>query len=182
MKAKRVVYLLIAMLSLSACTSESLRLAYSNQDVKIDNYVNSQLQDNPEMRVEYCDGAVRLVIEEGEGEALKSDGTVAFLYAGYNFSSASMKSSDMFATNNIDVANAAKWNITDSTLFDLAIVDLAEKQLVEGLQKGMVGVKGGEECVVLFSGKYAYGKKTLGTIPANAPIAFHLWINEIENK
>ena len=182
MRAKRIVYLLIAILSLQACTSESLRLTYSNQDSKIDTYVQSQLSSNPDMRAEYYDGIVRLVIAEGEGEALESDGAVAFLYAGYDFSSSSMSGSSLFATNNEEVASAAGWATTDESLYGVTIVDLSTTQLIEGLQKGLVGVKGGEECVILFSGEHAFGKKGLGTIPANAPLAYHFWISEIENK
>lgn len=182
MKSKRIVYLLIGFVFLSACTSESLRLEYANQDSKIDSYISSQLESNPDMRVEYYDGIARVILTEGEGDELQKDGAVAFLYAGYNFSKGNMDNSSLFATNSEDIASNAGWSLSDTTLFTPVRVDFSKETLIEGLQKGLSGTRSGEECIVLFSGKYAFGKRNIGTIPANAPLAYHFWIIEIENK
>lgn len=183
MKTKRIVYLLIAISGLVGCTTESLKLEYANQDSKIDNFIKSKVAENPDsVRVEYADGIARVVLAEGEGDELMSDGAVAFYYAGYNFSKGSMDNSSLFATNSEEIASSAGWNLSDTTLFNPVRVDLSKERLIDGLQKGLVGTKSAEECVILFSGKHGFGKKEIGTIPANAPLAYHFWIIEIENK
>lgn len=181
MKAKTILYLFFAALLTLSCTGESIKLTYSNQATKIDDYVKKQLEDNPERRAVITDGIVRLVEVEGEGDGLQEDGTVSFLYAGYDFSAYSISSSKLFATNSPDIAQEAKWAISDSTLLGEKIVSLKDNILIEGLQKGLVGVREGEECYIIFPGDRAFGKNTLGTIPAYAPLAYHFWINKIEN-
>lgn len=181
MKAKTIVYLFFAVLLTLSCTGESVKLTYSTQASKIDDYVKKQLEDNPDRRAVITDGIVRLVEVEGEGEELQEDGTVSFLYAGYDFSSYSITSGKLFATNSPDIAQEAKWAISDSTLLGEKIVNLKDRILIDGLQKGLVGVKEGEECYVIFPGDRAFGKNTLGTIPAYAPLAYHFWIIKIEN-
>lgn len=168
------------MISLS-CTGESVRLTYSNQADRIDDYVKRQLEANPDMRAVVNNGIVRLVESEGEGEELKENGTVRFLYAGYDFSSFSISNNNLFATNSTVVAEEAGWNISDSTLFGEKTISLAEKALIDGLQKGLVGVKENEVCCIIFPGDRGFGGKALGTIPAYAPLAYRFWIEKIEN-
>ena len=92
-----------------------------------------------------------------------------------------MNSSTIFATNYQQFADAYGWNITDDSAFGAVKVNLAKDQLLEGLRKGLAGVREGEECYILFSGKYAFGKKATGTIPANAPLAYHILVTGVEN-
>ena len=181
MKTKTIVYLFLVALAFISCTGESVKLAYSNQAEKIDNYVKKELEKNPEKRAVVNNGIVRLVEVEGEGEELQEDGTVSFLYAGYDFSNFSITNSKLFATNSPDIAREAKWEISDSTLLGEKIVSLKDNILIEGLQKGLVGVREGEECYIIFPGDRAFGENTLGTIPAYAPLAYHFWIKKIEN-
>lgn len=179
-KLLHIITPIFAAILACACTSESLQLTYSNQDQKIEAFVKKQVESNPGARAEYTGGVVRLVLAEGEGEALESGGTVSMYYAGYNFSSGSISDNALFATNNSDVAKAAKWELSGDPSFDPIVLDMTEN-LIEGLKTGLVGVRRGEECYILFSGKHAFGKVPVGTIPAKAPLAFHIWVNDIEN-
>lgn len=163
-----------------SCTSEVLQLTYSEQDKKIESFVQKQLSSNPGARAEYSDGVVRIVMAEGEGEALKSGGTVSMYYAGYDFSNGSLSNEVLFATNNKDIATAAKWELSGDPSYEPIVIDMDEN-LLEGLKTGLVGVRRSEECYILFSGKHAYGKVSVGTIPAKAPLAYHIWVNDIEN-
>ena len=61
------------------------------------------------------------------------------------------------------------------------MLNLGEDELVEGLRNGLRGVRGGEECYILFSGKYGFGKKAFGTIPANSALAYHVWVESVSN-
>jgi FKBP-type peptidyl-prolyl cis-trans isomerase len=59
---------------------------------------------------------------------------------------------------------------------------LAESDLIQGLSDGLTGVKSGEHCQILFSGKYGYGKKPFGTIPANSAVLFEIWVEAVSNE
>ena len=161
----------------SACKKEERELAFANQETKIETFVNKCLTDSSATRVEYNGGAVRLVLTEGRDVDLNARGRVTFLYAGYDFTNGSIDQAKMFATNNPDLT----WSVSDSTVFQPVTVDMSEGSLMKGLQNGLIGVKAGEECYIIFSGKYGLGKNKIGTIPANAPLAFHLWIQNVEN-
>ena len=62
------------------------------------------------------------------------------------------------------------------------MLDMKNDQMLEGLRNGLLGVKAGEECEILFSGKYAFGKKPFGIIPANSALAFKIKIEGLSNN
>ena len=61
-------------------------------------------------------------------------------------------------------------------------LDLAKTRLIEGLRKGLIGVKGGEECEIMFSGQYAFGDNEFGTIPANSALLYYIWVEAVSNE
>ena len=181
MMKHKILLFCLALATLAGCES-SLETTYSTQSGKIETYVAKQVESHPEYRVVYNEGVVRMVIAEGEGDELSQGGAVTFYYAGYNFTNTQVSASVLFATNDADIAAAAKWDLTDSEeLFQPVTVTLGKDKLIRGLELGMNGVKRGEDCYIFFSGKYSFGKKQLGTIPANAPICYHIRVEEVEN-
>lgn len=157
---------------LLSCTKENRELNYSNQEAKIESFVTSQLEaqkkndpENPWI-VTYNDGSVRLTMVEGKGEELKEDGTLEMFYEVYNFNNGSISNSNLVASSDTIAV----------------ILDLSVSGVLPGLKSGLTGVKKGEECMILFSGKYAYGNKAVGTIPANAALAYHVMVKSIENR
>ena len=179
---KRTIYILLAAcIALASCTKESRELLYANQESKIEAFVQNQQKTDPDIRVEHNGGATRVVIVEGEGVELTARGKATVLFAGYNFTSGSVSNSTLFATNNADFASSAKWALSDSAVFQPLELDLTDKDLLPGLRSGLEGVKEGEECYILFSGKHAFGKSKIGTIPANSPLAFRIWVQSVEN-
>ena len=165
----------------AACTKESVKTTFSRQETLIENFLSSQLKRDSTLRVVSNGGSERLVLTAGEGEELRAGGTVSFYYAGYILTGSSISSSNLFATNYQPLAESAGWNVTDSTSFAIETLTLAETDLVTGLRNGLMGVQGGEECYILFSGKYGFGRKVLGTIPANAALAYHIWVESLSN-
>ena len=113
-------------------------------------------------------------------DTLRSGGTVSFYYAGYTLSGASVSSSNLFATNHQRTANSAGWKLSDTTAFKIQTLTLDNK-LLEGLQRGLEGVRNQDECYILFSGKYAFGPRKQGTIPARSALVYHIWVNSISN-
>lgn len=182
----RLTYLASLLLASAAllvsCTKESRELMYANQEERIGQFVENQQSSNPDIRVVHNGGATRVVISEGEGVEATARGKVFVYYAGYNFSSGSVSNSYMFATNNKDFASSINWKLSDDTLMSEPLeIGLTDKGMLEGLRNGLEGVKEGEECYILFSGKYAFGKNKIGTIPANSPLAFRIWVQQVEN-
>lgn len=181
--------LILTCLVASSCLKEKREATYNSQESKIDQYISNNMYvkrtEGDEtitdtLRVVYSGGASRLVTKEGTGEELKEGGTVSIYYAGYSFTNGK-SSSNLFATNREETATAAKWTLTDAD-FSLYTIDLRDAEIVEGLRQGLIGVKSGEECQILFSGKYGFGKKPLGTVPANSAILFEIWVEGVSNE
>ena len=170
-----------------ACNKQSVQLAYDKQETNIAKFVEAQLKADTTATVTYKDGTVRVVLHDTlrrEGllaDTLRAGGTVSFYYAGYTLSSsASVSAGNLFATNHRNTADAAGWRLSDTTAFRIQTLTL-DDQLLEGLQRGLEGVRNQDECYVLFSGKYAYGSHAQGTIPARSALVYHIWVNSISN-
>lgn len=131
------------------------------------------------LRVVYNNGSTRLVWDEGTGPMLEPDGSVSFYYAGYTFSG-SISKQNLFVTNHQATAEASGFALTDPD-YELYEVNLGETELIEGLRNGLEGVRAGERCDILFSGKHAFGNTTFGTIPANSALAFQIWVVGVSN-
>lgn len=160
-----------------SCTKEARESAYARQEELIEKFIRTQ----GDARVSYNAGSTRVTVSEGEGVELNARGKAAIYYAGYDFTSGSISSAKLFATNSENVASSAKWNLSGDSLFEPVEVDLTDKDLLDGLRSGLEGVREGEECYILFSAKYAYGRSKAGTVPPNSPIAFHIWVDTIQN-
>ena len=177
----RTFIILAAAAVLLSCTKESRDLLYANQESKIESFVSKQLESDPDIMVVHNGGATRVVTVEGEGPELTPRGKAGVYFAGYDFSTGNVGTSGLFATNSRDVASASKWTLSDESVFEVLELDLTDRGLLQGLRDGMEGVREGEECYILFNGKYAFGKSKIGTIPANAPLAFRIWVLSVEN-
>lgn len=124
-------------------------------------------------------GANRLVTKEGEGDELQRNGFVSFYYAGYKFTG-SFSASNLFVTNHQETAELAKWNLTDAE-YRIYEINLGDAKLIQGLKDGLLGVKAGEECEILFSGKYGFGDEQFGIIPANSALLYKIWVIGVAN-
>jgi hypothetical protein len=179
---------MICITSLS-CIKEKLEVTYNNQESKIDKFIESNMYQTTTdedgstrtdtLRVLNLGGSNRLVLEEGIGEELNDNGTIAFYYAGYIFSG-SISNTNLFITNHAETATQAGWSLTEEEAKVLTI-NMKEYELVPGLRSGLIGVRSGEECQILFTGKYGFGNKAFGTIPANSPLVYRIWVESISN-
>jgi FKBP-type peptidyl-prolyl cis-trans isomerase len=61
-------------------------------------------------------------------------------------------------------------------------INITDSELIEGLRNGLMGVKAGEECEILFSGKYGFGNKTFGMIPAKSALLYKIWVVSVTNE
>lgn len=177
----KYLYILTASALLAAsCTKQSLETLYSSQESAIDSYIESLLEQNPDTEIEivYNNGSNRAVLVQGDGTEAGQGSTVTVSYAAYIFSRG-ISSSNLIATNDEAIATEAGWTVTEPDYTPVSI-NLSDKDLIDGLKNGLQGVKPGEECIILFSGKHGYGKKKHGSIPANSALAYHINVLSVE--
>lgn len=183
MKFITKIFLFPAFLLLSlSCEKESVKEAWTKQEKDIEKYIENEIKSNPAYKSINDRGSSRLITKEGAGEALSPNGTISFYYAAYIFPNSSISLQNLFSTNKESVALAAQWSLSDENAWKIKTINLSESNLVAGLKNGLTGVKGGEECVILFSGKYGFGNNSLGTIPANSALAYQIWVESISNE
>ncbi|MBQ5983486.1 MAG: FKBP-type peptidyl-prolyl cis-trans isomerase [Bacteroidales bacterium] len=181
MKLKSIilpVFLLLA--AVCSCMKQQTENYYAKQEEAIDKFA----QRLSPIRTVYNDGSVRIVVKETNptADSLRKDGVVSFYYGGYLLSSSgSLNNQSLFATNSKELAESAKWVLSDSTVFRVETLKLDESNLLDGLKKGLHGVRSGEECYIAFTGKYGFGSKPSGTIPAKSTLVYHIWVDSISN-
>ncbi len=165
----------------ASCGKKQLESFYDKQESYIEAITSNLTGMYPDATVTHDDGIVKITVAHGDGATLEENGSVAFYYAGYYLSGNSIDNSTLFVTNYEELANSARWEISDSTAFQIRTIRLDESDLVEGLKKGLPGVKGGDECYILFNGRRGFGKKKIANIPSNAALAWHLWIKSVSD-
>ena len=179
MKNRLILSTALICLTLTSCIKEKLEVMYNQQEEKINSYIESALNKNPEYEVTNNGGSNRLTTLHGEGEGLEADGSISFYYAGYVFNGR-ISPDMMFSTNHQASADDAAWDLTDAD-YQILTINLKEEELLPGLKNGLLGVKGGEECEIIFSGKYGFGNKPYGIIPANSALIYKIWVISISN-
>lgn len=179
MKLRNLALVFMCIASVS-CVKQKLESTYNSQENRIDQYIEkNRISGTDTLRVVYNGGASRLVTKEGNGPELSADGNIAFYYAGYTFSG-SISNSNLFSTNHQQTATQAGWTLSEEDAKALSI-NMNDHKLLPGLKSGLTGVKGGEECQILFTGKYGFGNKAFGIIPANSALVYKIWVESISN-
>ena len=179
MKLRNLALVFMCIASVS-CVKQKLESTYNSQENRIDQYIEkNRISGTDTLRVVYNGGASRLVTKEGNGPELSADGNIAFYYAGYTFSG-SISNSNLFSTNHQQTATQAGWTLSEEDAKALSI-NINDYKLLPGLKSGLTGVKGGEECQILFTGKYGFGNKAFGIIPANSALVYKIWVESISN-
>ena len=205
MKTRLILLTIICILA-GSCVKDKLETIYSKQETQIDAYITKNMvtkRDSTKMTVTpniedptkndttytkvqwddtldvvYNKGAARLVKKEGTGERLTKDGAVSFYYAGYVFTT---QPSTLFATNHEETATGAKFTLSDPD-YEIIETDMSKARFVEGLMNGLIGVRSGEECEIIFSGKYGFGDEIFGTIPVNSALLYKIWVVGVSNE
>lgn len=202
----KIILLLILCMSAASCVKDKLEETYSRQETQIDTYLTRNRvvkrdsiqiiitpnaddptkNDTTKVKVEwedtldvvYNNGAARLIKTEGTGPELTENGAVSFYYAGYIFSSSP---STLFATNHRETAEGANFELTDAD-YELIEADMTKARMIDGLRNGLIGVRSGEECEIVFSGKYGFGDEVFGTIPVNSALLYKIWVVGVSNE
>ncbi len=178
---KKAVLISLALV-FAACTQQALQTTYDKQTTTIESFVTAQMKSDETATLTRTGGAYRVTLHDTLDPARDSlgwNGKVTLYYAMYILSGSSLSASNLVATNSEEIATAASWDLTDKTQFGLVTLDMQD-DLLEGLKMGLYGVQPEDEAFILFTGKYGYGSKEQGMIPARSALAYHVWIESIE--
>lgn len=183
MKYKALYIAAALILAGQGCTKQSLKTTYDKQAGYIDSFVQAQMKADPDATLVRNEGSWRLTLQDHRdpGDSLLAGGQVTLEYASYTLTGANVSASNLIETNRKDVAESARWELTDTTIFQPVTLTL-DKTLVDGLRMGLHGVQPGDEAYILFTGEFAYGNKENGTIPAKSALVYHVWIESIKNE
>lgn len=197
-KLQNILFIGLLCIAASSCIKEKLETTYKKQESQIDSYLsksNTAKRDSTivyedgttkdttwteNLEIVYNKGAARLITKKGTGPQLSEDGAVSFYYAGYVFKGSAPSPATLFATNHQTTAETSRFEVTDAD-YSLFEVNMAETEILEGLRDGLVGVRSGEECEILFTAKYGYGNRTFGIIPANSALLYRIWVVGVSN-
>ena len=187
-KSTSILLILMFLTVLAACTKQSLQATYDKQITNIENFIKSMQGKDPDARlIKEEEGVYRLNLHDTldrvliRTDSLEWGGEVSLYYACFVLTSANLTSSSLVATNIKELAEEAKWTLTDESIFKLDTLKL-DNNLIPGLAKGLRGVQPLDEGYILFTGKYGFGKNERGTIPARSALAYYYWIENISNE
>lgn len=183
---KRALFLCLSCLVLIpwGCGKSELQTTFEKQENYIQSFITQATKADTTATVTVTEGVYRLIQHDTldpRRDSLLWDGRVTLDYACYTLTSASVGASSLVATSVRSVATAAGWSLSDTTQFQAVTLTL-DKSLVEGLRLGLYGVQPGDEGYILFNGKFGFGNRIQGTIPASSALAYHIWIESIENQ
>lgn len=156
----RPCLLLAALLLLTCSCASEVREANINQNKYIDDYIHSRYPDNDIVR---NDEIVRIILVDTlKGvPAIETGDSVYLFIAGATF---------------------AQNGPTDIFMIDTTTVRVGKGDLIEGLDKGLVGAHLGEESLILFPSKYGYGRNSVGLVPENTALLFNVAIAAIKKN
>lgn len=178
---RKLLLISASFLALAACTKQSLQTTYDKQTGYIENFVRTQMANDPTATLTRNGGAYRVILKDTLDPTRDSLGwgqRVSLYYGCFTLQSASLSASNLVATNLESLATQAHWTLSDASRFKLDTLTL-DNTLVRGLADGLAGVQPGDEGYILFTGKYGYGKTERGTIPALSALAYYILIEEI---
>ena len=187
-KSTLILLICLAAALVLACTKQSLKTTYDKQTSYIESFVAAQLKADTNATLLRNEGAWRITLHDTldriypDRDCLLWNGSVALYYACFTLTSSSLSASNLVATNLKEMAEAAKWKLSDSTnIFKLDTLKL-NHDLVDGLRMGLYGVQPGDEGFILFTGEYGFGNTERGTIPARSALVYEFWIADVKNE
>ncbi|MFA6335088.1 MAG: FKBP-type peptidyl-prolyl cis-trans isomerase [Bacteroidales bacterium] len=172
----RYFKLVIFIALLSCCTKEDRQVQIAQQIKDIDTYVQNAVTAGK--RIVVNRGSTRLVISEGSGDSLMVGDSIFFDFAGYIFQSGL---GSMFDTNVDSIAEAAGINIYNRG-FDYGKGVVGKGMLINGLDRGLLGVKSGEHSYIVFPTDLGFNNKDIGLVPKMSPLIYEVWIKEIKKN
>ncbi len=142
--------------AMTACQADKL-IVLTNQEEQIDSYISKEFPENEVLRL---DGANRIIITPGSGPQAAIGDSIRFSYEAYVFQGRPV---GMF------------WS-------DSANVVLGSRYLVEGLNRGMEGMRLGEQSLIIFSAKYGFYDQSPGIVPSMSALMYNVLLTGIKKN
>ncbi|MDR3132617.1 MAG: FKBP-type peptidyl-prolyl cis-trans isomerase [Prevotellaceae bacterium] len=155
---------LLCILSLlCACTSEVERLAVSNQEQAINNYISKQMDADETIQLVANNGSYRLIKTPGNAPEAAAGDSVRFYYIAYVFSQGKGMA---FDTNRDTLGFTPR--------IDNGQGVVGTGQYIPGLDNGLTGMKTGEKAEVIFPASQGFGNRSVGVVPPLSALLFEV--------
>ena len=170
---KKIIFTILAIaIVMVSCEKQDNENTYVSQEQSIDTYITS-LVSTYSYKVVRLNGSNRVVISAGtSADSLEVGDSLYFHYSGYVFSSCK---GSLFVTNYTTVAKANSF-VTDGAAKKIV---LGSDGFISGLHNGLHGVMTGENCYIIFSGKYGYGNSVMFNLSKLSPLLFDITVDKI---
>lgn len=172
---RKLLIISAAVIALASCNKKALEDTYMKQEANIETYITRQFANMPVTR---RNGSNRITVDTvniSVSDSLVYGDSLFIYYAGYIFTS---QPSGIFATNVQSIAEQSKLDL-DSADYSVKKILYEPNSLIMGLDNGLYGVKNGEHCIVVFSGKYGFGSEPVVNVPKNSALAYEIWVEDI---
>jgi len=158
-----IVLLFLCIPLFGSCVKDDDKVNFSTQEATIDRYVQSLSN-----RIELCDDGVwRVVIEEGDENALVTKGSkIKIDYSIFKFETGKGQQ----YTNMESSGDGDDW------------LTVGSGSILKGLDIGLVGARLDEICHIVFSARYGFGNSQVGIIPKMTPLLVEVRIKEIKDN
>jgi hypothetical protein len=160
---------------LCACTSEVERLAVSNQEQDINNYISAQITADTTIRLVANNGSYRLIRTPGNAPEAAAGDSVRFYYIAYVFS----KSKGIAFDTNRDTLGFHRDTVGYKADNGQGIVGIG--QYIPGLDNGLIGMKTGEKAEIIFPAAQGFGGVAVGLVPPLSALLFEVEMVSISN-
>jgi FKBP-type peptidyl-prolyl cis-trans isomerase len=147
---------ILTLFAMASCQGEKL-LLLTTQEEQIDSYISKEFPENEVLRL---DGANRVIITPGSGKEAATGDSIRFIYEAYVFKGSPV---GMF------------WS-------DSANVVLGSRYLVEGLNRGIEGMRLGEQSLIFFSAKYGFYDQNTGIVPSMSALMYNVLVTGIKKN
>ena len=170
---KKIIFTILAIaIVMVSCEKQDNENTYVTQEQSIDTYI-TKLVSTYNYKVVRLNGSNRVVVSSGtSADSLEVGDSLYFHYSGYVFSSGK---GSLFATNDTTVAKANNF-VTDGAAQKVV---LGNDGFISGLHNGLNGVRTGENCYIIFSGKYGYGNSVMFNLSRLSPLLFDITVDKI---
>jgi FKBP-type peptidyl-prolyl cis-trans isomerase len=161
--------IIVILCSLCACKSEVERLAVSNQEQAINNYISAQMSADATLQMVENNGSYRLIRTTGNEPAVRAGDSVRFYYIAHVFSNGKGM---VFDTNRDTLGFKPQAD------YGKGVAGIG--QYIPGLDNGLVGMKTGEKAELVFPAAQGYGDVAVGLVPPLSALLFE--VEMVERK
>lgn len=177
----RFVTLLVATLALLSCTKAEFKELVTRQESEIESYIAREFEEN---EVIFNDGVWRVILkhggggQSGEGVSAAKGDSLVFNYVASIFRGSP---STIFDTSSYDIGEEIGLG-HDASYYVPRRYLLGKGEMIEGLERGLIGVKKGELSLIFFSTKYGYGSLDGTLVPKESALLFEVEIVDVIKK